>query len=126
MGEGKFTLRADLHRPLAMGVRRPLPNGRHPARMFPRKQSMFRRNLLRDRSGASAIEFAMIAPLLIFMLVGIFELGTLALISSGLDNAVNNISRQIRTGQTPGPTSAASFENMVCTDMGGNVADCMN
>jgi Flp pilus assembly protein TadG len=86
---------------------------------------MFRRNLLRDRSGASAVEFAMIAPLLIFILVSIFELGGLALISGGLDTAVNDISRLIRTGQTPGPVSAASFENMVCARMGGNVTDCM-
>jgi Flp pilus assembly protein TadG len=85
---------------------------------------MVRRNLFRDRSGASAVEFAMIAPLLIFILVSIFELGTLALISSGLDTAVNDISRLIRTGQ-PGPVSAASFEDMVCTRMGGNVTDCM-
>jgi Flp pilus assembly protein TadG len=89
------------------------------------KQFMARRNILRDRSGGSAVEFAILAPILIFVLISIFELGILALMSSALDNAINDVSRLIRTGQSPGPVSAASFKDMVCTRMGGNVADCM-
>jgi Flp pilus assembly protein TadG len=83
-----------------------------------------RRSFLRDRAGGSAIEFALIAPILFFCLLSIFELGIVALVSSGLENAVNNVSRMIRTGRDDAPTSGPTFRDAVCDRMGGNLADC--
>ena len=88
------------------------------------KQVQARRSFLRDRAGGSAIEFALIAPILFFCLLSIFELGIVALVSSGLENAVNNVSRMIRTGRDDAPTSGTTFRDAVCARMGGNLADC--
>jgi Flp pilus assembly protein TadG len=93
-------------------------------RMLREKQSDGRRNFFRDRSGASAIEFALIAPILFFCLLSIIELGVIALVSSGLDNAVFSVARMIRTGRSDAPADATTFENMVCTRLGGNQTDC--
>ena len=92
--------------------------------MLLEKQTGRRRSFVRDPSGASAIEFALVSPVLLFMLISIFELGSLSLMSSSVDNAVNAVSRMIRTGRSDGPTSAADFENKVCAQMGANIMDC--
>jgi Flp pilus assembly protein TadG len=51
-----------------------------------------------DRSGATAIEFAFIAPPLIFMLMAILQIGLVFLTNLELDNATIKLSREIRTG----------------------------
>lgn len=78
----------------------------------------------RDEQGATAVEFALIAPLLFLALFSMVEIGMLAMISSGLDNAVFETSRRIRTGRDDGPASAAAFEDQVCARMAGNANDC--
>lgn len=80
----------------------------------------------RDEGGATAVEFAFVAPLLFFALLSIVELGMLGMMSSGLDNAVVRISRMIRTGRSDGPTSAGQFKDQLCNVMGGNSTDCHN
>jgi Flp pilus assembly protein TadG len=79
---------------------------------------------LRDRSGATAIEFAFVAPVLFLSLFSIIEVGMLGMMSSGLDNAVFETSRMIRTGRGDAPASAAAFEEQVCEKLGGNVTNC--
>jgi Flp pilus assembly protein TadG len=44
--------------------------------------------LRRDRRGVSAIEFALVAPVLIFMVVGIAQIGKMFYAHSALSNAV--------------------------------------
>lgn len=78
----------------------------------------------RDERGATAIEFAFVAPVLCFALLSLVEIGVLGMMSSGLDNAVAESSRRIRTGRTDGPTSATSFEDQICANLGGNATDC--
>jgi len=51
------------------------------------------RNLRRDRRGASAIEFALVSPLLILIIVGIAQMGTLYLSHAGLRNLVADSAR---------------------------------
>ena len=87
-------------------------------------KSVRRRSFRRDERGASAIEFALIAPLLCFSLLSIIEIGVMAMMSSGLDNAVIDVARKIRTGRTDGPSSASSFEDQVCANLGGSSTDC--
>lgn len=81
-------------------------------------------SLRRDQRGATAVEFALIAPVLCFALLSIFELGMLGMMSSGLDNAVVETSRRIRTGRVDAPTSADSFKDQLCAQLGGDLSRC--
>lgn len=77
-----------------------------------------------DERGTAAIEFALIAPLLFFCLLSIVEIGVLGMITSGLDNAVIESSRRIRTGRDDAASSATTFEQQVCARMGGPLTGC--
>lgn len=79
-----------------------------------------------DESGASAIEFALVSPLLFFTLLSLVELGVLGMMTAGLDNAVIDASRRIRTGRADAATSAAGFENQICDRMGGVLVNCQD
>ena len=57
--------------------------------------------LLKDRRGVSTIEFAILGPLTITLLVGILELGVVFLVSGSLENAVLASSRFGITGNAP-------------------------
>ncbi|WP_293676089.1 TadE/TadG family type IV pilus assembly protein [uncultured Phenylobacterium sp.] len=84
------------------------------------RESAFRR----DERGATALEFALVAPLLCFALLSLVEIGVLGMMASGLDNAVAEVARKIRTGQGSAPTDVGSFEDQVCANLGGNVSGC--
>lgn len=77
-----------------------------------------------NESGAAAIEFALIAPVLFFTLLSLVEIGVLGMMTSSLDNAVVDVSRRIRTGSSDAATSAAGFEDQICDAMGGVVTGC--
>jgi len=85
-----------------------------------RRTSAFRK----DQSGATAVEFALVAPLLAFGLLSLVEIGMMGMMVSGLDNAVVETSRRIRTGRADGPTSAATFEDQICANLGGSSTAC--
>jgi Flp pilus assembly protein TadG len=78
----------------------------------------------RDERGASAVEFALIAPVLIFALLSILEIGVLGMITTGLDNAVIESSRRIRTGRDDAASSASAFEDQICSRLGGAFTAC--
>jgi Flp pilus assembly protein TadG len=48
----------------------------------------------------------------------------LGMMSSGLDNATIEAARRIRTGRSDGATSASSFEDQVCANLGGDASTC--
>jgi len=73
----------------------------------------------RDESGAAAIEFSLIAPVLFFALFSIIEIGVLGMMTSGLDSAVIQAARRIRTGRDDAASSASQFKDQVCGNMGG-------
>jgi len=79
-----------------------------------------------DERGGTAIEYALIAPILIFLLFATIEVGLVGMMSAGLDNGVTQAARMIRTGQDDGPVDTAGFEGLVCTSLGGDTADCRN
>lgn len=76
------------------------------------------RNLNRfipDRSGASALEFAIIAGPLLLLLLAILEVGLVYFASFDLDNAVAYGSRLLRTGQAQtSKFNAGQFKAEVC------------
>lgn len=82
------------------------------------------RRFVQAEEGATAIEFAFIAPVLIFALYSLIEIGLLGMMMSNLDNAVIEASRRIRTGRADMATSASTFEDQICTNMGDNTQQC--
>lgn len=77
-----------------------------------------------DESGAAAIEFALVAPVLFFALLSLFEIGVLGMMTTGLDHAVIESSRRIRTGRDDAATSAATFEDQICGRLGSAMVSC--
>ncbi|GJE61322.1 TadE/TadG family type IV pilus assembly protein [Methylobacterium trifolii] len=78
--------------------------------MFPRKNRPARTSILSHRGGATAIEFALIAPVFLLILCAWTEVGLCLMMGSALDNAARDASRLIRTGAA----SEASFKAAVC------------
>lgn len=60
------------------------------------------RALMRDRRGSTVVEFALIAPVLLLMLVGLIEIALVIFISTTIESAVFEASRFGITGQTSG------------------------
>ena len=92
-------------------------------------RKFIRRSLLKrfaaDSKAAAAVEFAMIAAPLVFMMCACVEVGMIFLVSTTLDNATDMASRGIRTGLTTnGNTSVAQFKQTICTDMGWLSGSC--
>jgi len=78
-----------------------------------------------DRKGAVAVEFALVAFPLIFLLMACFELAMVIVLSVTLDHATDVTARQVRTGLlTQSNSTAASFVQKVCDNMGWLAATC--
>lgn len=74
---------------------------------------------LRERRGATAVEFALIATPLLILLFGVLELCMILLVSATLDTATDFAARNIRTGvfQKSGAITEADFAALVCRNM---------
>ena len=85
-----------------------------------------RPSFARDSRGATALEFALVAPPFFFMIFAIFELALVYLVSVTLDNATQQAARQIRTGQSQssGTYTSAMFVSAVCANMGWLQSTC--
>ena len=85
---------------------------------------------LKNASGATALEFALVAAPFFFMILCILEMGMVYMVSTSLDNATQMAARQIRTGENNSPTYTSSanptphtmtsddFSNIVCANIG--------
>lgn len=80
----------------------------------------FRKN---DR-GATAIEFAFIAPMLIALVIATIEIGVLEVMSANLDSSVMEAARKIRTGEADRPVSSAALADLICAGMIDDSAAC--
>ncbi len=85
---------------------------------------MAARRFRKDERGGTAIEFALVAPVLVFLLCATLEVAVIGMVSAGLDNAVARAGRMIRTGQSDGPGDAAAFKTLLCQGLGENDARC--
>ncbi len=83
---GQFTL--------AVGKRIGFSSGRTRGRVWGR-----RRGITDDQQGGAAIEFGLIAPLFILMIVGIAEVGTTLFVGTLMEGAIRDASRYGITGQ---------------------------
>ena len=73
-----------------------------------------------NEDGATAIEFAMIGPLLFSMIFSLIEFAWLVIKMLIVNNAVEIASKQIYTGQVP---DRAAFEALVCDNL-SYISDC--
>ena len=79
----------------------------------------------RSTKGAAAVEFALVAGPLIFLLCSCIELSMILLLSVTLDNATDLASRNIRTGiTTSSNSSVATFKQAICNNMGWLASTC--
>jgi Flp pilus assembly protein TadG len=79
------------------------------------KRARFLSRLWRDRRGATALEFGLIALPFFSLLLAIFETTAVFFASATLENAANDAARQIRTGQVQDANiTAADFTNLIC------------
>jgi len=82
--------------------------------------------ILKDRRGSAAVEFALVAGPLIFLICACVELALIFLVSVTLDNATDYASRDIRTGLTTNAnTSVEQFKQKICDNMGWLGGSCV-
>jgi Flp pilus assembly protein TadG len=75
----------------------------------------FLRRLGRDRGGASALEFALLLPVFLWLLMGILETSVMLHTQVVVEGAVADAARQIRTGQAQQSGDAVTtFQNQLC------------
>jgi Flp pilus assembly protein TadG len=82
------------------------------------------RAFLQDEQGGSAIEFAILAPILAFAIMATLQLGIMGFNIAALNDAVVDASRQIRTGRSDGPADLGAFKALVCEEFGFGASDC--
>ena len=87
------------------------------------------RGWLRDRRGATAVEFAIIGAPFFFMIFAIVQLALYFMVQVTLDNATAIAARQLRTGQvvadgTGDTTGQQAFLGAVCANMSWLSTQC--
>ena len=81
------------------------------------------RRFRRDPSGASAVEFALIAFPLILLLLAALEVGIVYFANFALENATSQGARLIRTGQAQAQKfDAAKFKSEVCKHLSAPIS----
>ena len=80
----------------------------------------------RNQTGATVVEFALVAAPFFALLFAIIETALLFFADQALDTAVTTTARLIRTGQAQeAGVSAAAFKTDICNELGGLV-NCDN
>lgn len=69
----------------------------------------------RDRSGAAAVEFALVAPIFFAIVFSTFEAGWMVIQSTMLDRAVDLAVREIRVGAVSAPKDQSQIKAAVCS-----------
>ena len=74
------------------------------------------RNLWQDRTGASAVEFAMVAPLFFAIVFSCFEAGWIMVQQTMLDRAVDLVVREIRIAPDGLTFDQSTIRNKICKE----------
>jgi Flp pilus assembly protein TadG len=89
-----------------------------------RKCNLLLRRFRRNRSGVTAIEFALVITPFLMLLFGIFGVGLFYFAETTLDQAVTASIRQIRTGQSNSNNlTVGQLKQDICARTGG-IIDC--
>jgi Flp pilus assembly protein TadG len=87
-----------------------------------KRRSLFSR-FRRNRDGATAVEFALVAIPFFWLMMGMAEIGAMSMVQSNMDNAMAEVGRTIRTGEVQtNSVSATQLKNQMCD----NVRQIMN
>ena len=78
---------------------------------------------VRAREGATAVEFALIAPAFIALVVAIFQIAVYLFVQQSLQNAATAAGRLFLTGQAQ-TWSQTTFKNYVCTNLLPSMFNC--
>lgn len=100
-----------------------------PLRLRPRRPQPVRlaQQLVRDRRGSAAVEFALVSMPFFVLLFMVLEIGLAFLINSMLETAISDSGRMIRTGRAEAQNfDATRFKGEVCGRMNVFSADCAN
>lgn len=101
-------------------VARSLQPVRRPVRALARALTALRR----DERGSALIEFGLVAPPFLLLLVGTLEVSMMFFTSAVIEGATKEAARQIRTGQIQGTADPlAAFQAELCGSLAGAI-DC--
>lgn len=76
------------------------------------------KKIIKDRSGATAVEFALLALPFFIMVVGMLQLGIIYIAGQTLDEAIDKASRTVQTGQVQGAGATVNeFRTTVCDNV---------
>jgi Flp pilus assembly protein TadG len=90
-------------------------------------QLLSRKKLGQDQQGATAIEFALIAPVFFAFILGIVDICAYFFVAGQLQHGVIQAAREIRTGNVVGNNTATrdAFRTAVCAEIvSGMVGSC--
>ena len=77
-----------------------------------------RRSLTRDEAGSTAIEFALVAPAFLLLLMAIIQMALILVADQRLENATATLGRLVRTGQAQDMSlTASAFRQALCDEM---------
>lgn len=79
--------------------------------------------LMTCRRGATALEFALISPIIIFMMLGTIELGVIMYLQNVMESATSNSSRLGKTGYT---ANNASRQQTILNDLNSRLGNLIN
>jgi Flp pilus assembly protein TadG len=81
-----------------------------------------------DDRGSVIVEFAIVGPVFLLLLLSIFELGYMVYVQTVLDGAARDAARLVRTGQIQGsgtPTQqSTAFQTQLCNEMNAVAVSC--
>lgn len=97
-------------------------------RLIRRRKNWIDKSIARDRRGATAIEFALVAPVFLALMMSTFEVGWFYFVNSVTDAATTKAARLIRTGQVQSWAGSPKqvyqqFYDVVC-DVVSAFGDC--
>ncbi len=82
------------------------------------KKTVFGKRFYRNETGATALEFALIATPFFFLLFAIIEITMVFFVSISMEHATMEVARTIRTGEAQKASgSAGKFLDAVCAEM---------
>ncbi len=81
------------------------------------------RGFIKNRKGAAAVEFALIAPIFFALMFSVVEAGWYYFVNSAVQQANNNAARLIRTGQAQDGITKEAFFDEIC-DVVDTFGDC--
>jgi Flp pilus assembly protein TadG len=76
--------------------------------------------------GVSSVEFAIVGPVFVMLLLGIFELGSMVFVQSVLDSSARQAARLIRTGQAQNSGNTQTFFQTNLCNTATSVIGCGN